>query len=87
MSHPESAEAHGQHFRIFVNGREETVDRKVLSYETVVAIAFPTPSPDDLYTVTYKKAVGSKTEGTLLPGGEVKIHTGTIFNVTATRKS
>lgn len=76
-------------FAIVVNGELAVVPHEEVSWAEVVAIAFPVPpSPDTTFTVTYRKAKGSKHEGILVEGGvvEVKKH-GTIFDVTPTGKS
>jgi hypothetical protein len=75
-------------YEIVVNGTKyEVADNKV-TYEEVVAIAFPNPPTDTTrYTVTYRGAKKPE-EGSLKPGGEVKIgKQGAIFNVTPTVKS
>jgi len=74
---------------IIVNGRERTVAKGDLSFEEVVALAFPGAPPDEqtAYTVTYKRGQGNKPEGTLVAGENVKVKEGMIINVTATRRS
>lgn len=76
-------------FAIVVNGELAVVPHEEVSWAEVVAIAFPMPpSPDTMFTVTYRKAKGPKHEGILVEGDvvEVKKH-GTIFDVTPTGKS
>jgi hypothetical protein len=87
MNATEPKDDHNKHIKIVVNGREHEVTKHELSFEEVVALAFPNPSTDDTYTVTYRKADGKKTDGTLSAGGAVHVKDGTIFNVTATHKS
>jgi Multiubiquitin len=75
-------------YEIVVDGTPHTVEDDTVTYEQVVAIAYPTPpNADTKFTVTFYKAHDPK-EGTLKPGGsvEVKKH-GTVFNVKATIKS
>ncbi len=74
---------------IIVNGQEHEFPRTNITYDTVVALAFPTPptGPYVEISVTYRRGHGQKPEGTLIPGGEVKVKDGMIFNVTATDKS
>lgn len=75
--------------QIVVNGRRKTVVSRGVSYEQVVAIAFPDgPIGENVtYSVVYSKAVAPKTEGTLAQGGQVTVKDGTRFNVTSTDKS
>nr|WP_269454737.1 multiubiquitin domain-containing protein [Shewanella sp. UCD-FRSSP16_17] len=60
-----------------------------MSFEDIVLLAFSHIKPGDntIYTMTYKKAVGNKPEGTLVAGEVIKIKSGVIINVTATDKS
>jgi hypothetical protein len=80
---------HEKEFNIIVNGEPRTVDARAVSYEQVVAIAYPTPpSPETRFTVTYRKAESKPHEGSLAPGQSVDVKKdGTIFNVKATGKS
>lgn len=74
--------------RIIVNGGPEEVESDVVSYEQVVHLAYPTPpSPDTLFSVTFRNAEEPR-EGSLAAGGTVRVKKhGTIFNVKATGKS
>ena len=74
---------------IMVNGREKTVEKTDLTYEEVVALAFnPPPTGDNiLITVVYRRGHGDKPEGSLTPGGTVKVKDEMIFDVTATDRS
>lgn len=73
---------------IIVNGREKQFPKEDISFAEVVALAFDTPpSPDTMYTVSYRRGHGNKPEGTLVEGQSVKVKEGMIFNVTATNKS
>lgn len=74
---------------IVVNGRETAVAKDELTYAEVVALAFPNPptGADVVITVTYRRGHGDKPEGTVLPGGTVKVKDGMVVNVTATDKS
>jgi len=73
---------------VIVNGQQYTVESRIVSYEEVVKLAYPTsPSPDTRYTVTYRNAEEPK-QGSLAPGHSVEIKKeGTIFNVKATGRS
>jgi hypothetical protein len=87
MAAPESNE-HGKNYEIIVNGQQEIVTDKTVTYEQVVAFAYPTrPSADAVFTVTYRGAQAPK-EGSLKPGATVEVKKeGAIFNVTPTTKS
>ncbi|WP_022894612.1 multiubiquitin domain-containing protein [Agromyces subbeticus] len=80
--------AHEKKYEIVVNGQQEIVADKTVSYEQVVAFAYPTPpSADAVITVTYRGAQKPK-EGSLKPGGTVDVRKdGAVFNVTSTTKS
>ena len=58
-------------FTIIVNGREKIVTKKVLSFEEIVALAFDNSDPNIIFTITYKKGVGNKPEGSLVAGQTV----------------
>jgi DNA gyrase/topoisomerase IV subunit A len=87
--HELEEEAHEHEVTIIVNGKKREFKGKVISFDQVVILAFGSISPDPnmIYTVTYKKGIGHKTEGTMVKGDEVKVKDGMIFNVTATNKS
>lgn len=87
MSASES-NGHGKNYEIIVNGQQETVTDKTVTYEQVVTFAYPTPpSADAVITVTFRGAQKPK-EGSLKPGGTVDVKKeGAIFNVTSTTKS
>jgi hypothetical protein len=74
---------------IYVNGQPKQVTEKKLTFEQVVALAFPTPSTGQniLFTVSYEDGPNANPAGSLMPGGTVKLKNGMIFNVTATDKS
>jgi hypothetical protein len=75
-------------FDIIVNAERKEVESRVLTFWEVVALAFPNPDGSIFdYTVTYKRALGPKHEGSLIDGGTVKIKNGTIINVSKTNKS
>lgn len=73
---------------IIVNAEPKTVQSRIVSYEEVVKLAYPTPpSPETRYTVSYRKAEKPR-EGSLAPGQSVEVKKeGTIFNVKPTGKS
>lgn len=84
-----SAEDHHKGIRIIVNAREEIVHHHRLSYEQVVALAYPTPPSREVigYNVTFYKGHEHKPEGHLTAGQRVRICNGMIFNVTPINRS
>lgn len=74
---------------IIVNGREKKADRKKLTFDDVIILAFGEVSsnPNICYTVTYKRGPGQNPEGSMVEGDIVVINKGMIFNVTKTDKS
>ncbi len=76
---------------IIVNARERFVPGKTVTFEQIVAIAFPenAPSPGQpfVYSMTYRRAASVPHAGELGPGGIVTVKKGTIFNVTRTVQS
>lgn len=87
--HFHSAQVREEKFHIVVNLERKEVDKRDLTFREVVTIAFANPDfgPNVVWTVTFKKAVAPKHEGTLIEGGKVEIKNGTIFNVSKTNKS
>ena len=87
----EDKDAPGQNkeFNITVNARPKQFKGKEISFNQVVELAFGTVStnPNVVYTVTYKKGEGKKSEGSMDRGDVVKVKEGMIFNVTQTDKS
>ena len=81
--------------RIVVNGREKVIPSSELSsdgeisFGQVVSLAFdPPPSgPNIVFTVSYRNGGGRPPDGKLVAGRSVKIHEGTVFNVSFTDKS
>ena len=74
---------------IIVNGTPKRTDRESVSFDEVVAFAFPDPPTGKYicFTITYRGAGGRRPEGSLLESDSVKIKEGTVFNVTVTDKS
>lgn len=70
---------------IVINGQQESVHDKHLTYEQVVQLAFPGGPFDILYSVTYANPHGH--DGTLAPGQKVVIKNGMSFNVIKTNRS
>jgi tRNA(Ile)-lysidine synthase TilS/MesJ len=76
-------------FHIIVNLRPKTVDDAYLSFEQVVKLAYPDPTPGKEYdyTVTYDKGPKENPEGEMVAGDTVKIKNEMVFNVTQTDRS
>ncbi|WP_461630863.1 multiubiquitin domain-containing protein [Labilibaculum euxinus] len=74
---------------IIVNGREKIWCKKFISFNELVKLAFESfnDNPNTCYTVTYSRGHGSKPEGSMVKGEEVKVKSKMIFNVSATDKS
>jgi hypothetical protein len=75
---------------VIVNGRRREAHGHHLTFEQVVALAFPTalPGKNIIYTVAFRNGGDPRhPEGSLIAGASVKIKNGTIFDVTATDKS
>src|SRR5438105_15138562 len=67
---------------IIINGRKIEVTEKELTYTQVVNLAFnnkPPTGANVVITVTYSKGDGGK-QGSLLPGGSVKVKEGMVFD-------
>ena len=81
-------EEHKKLVTIYVNTRERKLEKGKTSYEEVIPLGFDTvPTGADIqFLVTYQKGKGHA-EGKLLPGKEVEIVDGMIFDVAATYKS
>lgn len=74
---------------IMVNGRSKEFNGREITFKQVVELAFGAVSsnPNTVYTVTYKKSEGNKSEGSMYIDDVVKVKEGTIFNATQTDKS
>lgn len=74
---------------IIVNGQQEEVEKGVLTFDEIVALAFDNPptGPNILFTVSYFKGHGNKPEGSMVQGDTVKVKEGMVFNVSQTDKS
>lgn len=83
--HPEKVKV----YTIIVNTREKPWDKKEISYEEVIVLAYGSYSSDEnvVYSVTYAKGEGSKHEGSLVKGESVKVKDRMVFNVTRANKS
>lgn len=74
---------------IVINARVRTVTDKELTFDQLVALAFPTaPTGENvLFTISFRRGHGNKPEGSLLAGETIKIKDGMVFVVSATDKS
>lgn len=74
---------------LIVNGRPKAWDKKTITFEQAVLLAFGSydPNPNKVYTVTYDKGPHQNPEGTMVKGETVFVKEKMIFNVTATDKS
>jgi hypothetical protein len=75
---------------IIVNGRAKTVPKnEEITFDQVVALAFPNPpTGDDVqFTVQYTRGQGNKPAGTLVEGQSIKVKDGMEFDVTPTNRS
>jgi hypothetical protein len=75
--------------KIIINGRQKSVDKKKISFDEVVRLAFDTPPDGEniCFTITYHNGPRPNPEGTMVEGNIVKLKCGMVFNVTATDKS
>lgn len=74
---------------IIVNGERHEVAKDEISFNEVVALAYPDqpPGPNIIYSVTYRKGPDHKPKGILPEGKSVKVKDGMIFDVRVTDKS
>lgn len=74
-------------YHIIVNGRPREVSGKRITYQQVVALAFPHESANDqvLYSVHYTGP--HMPDGTLAEGQSVELHNGVKFDVSKTNRS
>jgi Multiubiquitin len=84
-----TTENRGHQTVIIVNAREMTVTGDEVSFEQLVAFAFPgAPVGDGQgFAITYKRGPDHKPEGTLAPGTSVKVKKGMVVNVSQTNRS
>lgn len=73
---------------IIVNTRKKLVRGPTITFEDVVALAFPGPhDPNVVFSMTYRKAASTPHSGELGQNGSITIKQGTVFNVTRTVQS
>ncbi len=80
-------EQHTKIDNIYVNGTPHAWEEKEISYAQVVLFAFPDGDQTLIYSITYKNGHGDKPEGTLSPGGSVKVKDEMSFRVSPTGQS
>ncbi len=83
-------QAHEKTVTIVVDGSPYEVPKKEdISYAEVVTLADPSypEHPEKTFSVTYTRGQGNKPEGTLPPGGSVKVKDGMSFIVNPTGQS
>lgn len=77
--------------RIVINGRTAMIDREDISYDELVTLAFPDvpleSTGSNALTVTFRNGTPERPEGSLIKRDRIRLHPGTVFNVTATNKS
>jgi hypothetical protein len=81
---------HEKNVDIVVNGTQfEWPKNSDITYVQVVTLDVPdyAQHPEITYSVKYKNGQGEKPEGTLSPGGSVKVKEGMIFSVSPTGQS
>lgn len=76
-------------FRLIVNLEEKFVVNKKQTFDDIVRLAYPTPTPGPTpdYTVIYRKGPPANPKGSLVQGQVVKVKNGMIFDVTPSDKS
>jgi hypothetical protein len=83
------AAAAGKAIEIFINARPHLVVDDHVSFEQVIALAFPgqAQAGETEYIVTYTRARHGNESGSLAPGGEIRVKKGTSFGVQITTRS
>lgn len=80
---------HADEVQIFVNTKEFTEPRGKITYERVIAIAYPdfAQFPQATYSVIYERGEANKPQGTLTKGASVQLVKGMRFRVKRTGES
>jgi hypothetical protein len=81
MREENSAKVQPEKVTIIVNGKERDVGVSSISFEGVVRLAHPLTSHPEAYTVTFRHGHDG---GSLIPGREIAVLEGMIFNVMQT---
>ena len=76
-------------FIIFVNAEEKKWHERTISFEQLAALAFGSYENSEAitYTITYKKGIDKKPEGSLTKGQSVQVKDKMRFNVTRANQS
>lgn len=74
---------------VVVNGRSQHLAKAEVSFEDLVALAYPDrpPALSEMFTVTYRHGPADRPEGSLAPTQTMRSISGASYNVTATDKS
>ena len=74
---------------IIVNGTPHEWPKERITYAEVVTFDVPdyAQHPEITYSVKYTRGQGEKPEGTLSPGGSVKVKDGMVFTVSDSGQS
>ncbi len=74
---------------VIVNARDKVWNKNEIYFEDIVKLQYGTISndPNVIYTVTYKRGVPSKPEGSMVRGEVIYVKNKMIFNVTQTNRS
>lgn len=74
---------------IIVNGEQHVVPKEAISFDELVAVAYPdaTPSPEVIYSISYRRGHSDNQKGILPEGDSVKVKDGMVFDVLRTDKS
>lgn len=78
---------HDKEVTIIVEGTPHQWPKGEITYAEVVTLEFPDFSPERTYSIKYTRGHGEKPEGTLSPGGFVKVKEGMVFSVSDTGQS
>lgn len=89
MSNADKPHVHEKTVTIIINGKPRVVDKDVLTFADVIALAFDTPPSGDgvQFSVTYTKGHNDNPKGSLVEGQSVKAKEGMEFDVTPTNRS
>jgi len=87
--HFHSGSPHVREVTIIVNGTPHEWARRKITYAEVVTLDVPDyrEHPEICYSVKYKNGPRHKPEGTLSPGGSVRVREGMVFSVSPTCQS
>jgi hypothetical protein len=85
----EAAVKQKSEFAIIINGELAVVPRETVSFEEVVAIAYPVPPTEETtFTVVFRKAKSKPHNGNLAERQTVEVRKeGTVFDVYPTGRS